>query len=142
MTKIRKNKGFSIAEAVIALTVIVTVTATALTIAFSSVTTKINAANKTHAQCFADNMLECFKAAENEEEFLALASFAEEIELPAGSEDENGNTVYLYTHDNGSFTAEIKLRYATGERDEFYLAITDKKGEEIVSFSYRKGDGT
>ena len=110
MSKINKN-GFSIAEVVIALSVIVIVSISALTIVFSSIVTKNSAINKAAAQNFANNVWESFKAAETEEEFLSLVNFAEEIELTESAPGENGSTVYIYSSEKRNFTAVIWVTY-------------------------------
>ncbi len=143
MSKMRKRNGFSIVEVVIALSVIVIVSITALSIALSSVSTRVAAINRTQAQSFADNVLESFKAAEDEAEFISLVAFAEGVTLTDGALDEDGNTVYTYYSEENKFMAQISVKFVENqtERSEFEINVTDKDGDEIVSFPYRKGDG-
>lgn len=136
----RNKKGFSIVEAIIALSIIVAVSITALSVVVSSITTKVAAINKTEAQNFAYNVWESFKAAENEEEFISLVNFAEGITLTDGVPDENNVNVYTYYSEENNFTALVSVKYSATERPEFKIDVADNKGKEIISFSYRKGD--
>lgn len=139
--KNKNKRGYSLVEVVIALSVIVTVSITALSIVLSSVATKVNAINKTEAQSFADNVWESFKAADTQDEFLSLVSFSEDVTLTESETDESGNTIYTYYSEEHKFTAEIAVRYSENARSEFSISVTDKDGDSIISFSYRKGDG-
>lgn len=141
MSRRKFKNGYSLVEVVIALSIIVTVSITALSIVLSSAATKVNAINKSHAQSFADNVWESFKAADTQDEFLSLVSFSEGIMLTESETDESGNTIYTYYSEEHKFTAEIAVRYPEIARSEFAISVTDKDGDSIISFSYRKGDG-
>lgn len=136
----RKNHGFSIVEVVIALAVIMIVTVTAISIVLSSISTKVNAIQKTQAQSFAENVWESFCAAESEEEFLSLVSFAEGITLTDGTIDGDGNTVYIYHSEAQAFVAQISVCFPEQARSEFMIDVKDEDGRSIISFSYQKGD--
>ena len=129
MNKLKKNRGFSIAETAIALAIIAIVTAAALTVVMASISARVKATNISEAQDFAHNMLECFKAADNIDEFENNVRFAEGLEWP---DDE---TNYEYTADN-KFSADIKANCDDGN---FSITVVDTKGEEIISFEYTKG---
>lgn len=139
--KNRKKRGYSLVEVVIALSVIVIVSVSALSIVLSSVATKVNAINKSYAQSFADNVWESFKAADTQDEFLSLIAFSEGTTLTEGVTDESGKTTYTYYSQENKFTAEIAVSYQENARPELEVIVTDKDGDEIISFSYRKGDG-
>ena len=139
--KNKNNRGYSLVEVVIALSVIVIVSVSALSIVLSSVATKVNAINKSHAQSFADNVWESFKAADTQDEFLSLIAFSEGTTLTEGVTDESGKTTYTYYSQENKFTAEIAVSYQENARPELEVMVTDKDGDEIISFSYRKGDG-
>lgn len=141
MIDMRKRNGFSLVEVVIALSIIVIVSISAISIMASSIATKATAINKTQAQNFADNVWECFKAAEDEEEFISLVSFAEGITLSDGIADGNGNNVYTYHSGENKFTAQISVKFPADTRSEFNINVTDENGESIISFSYQKGGG-
>ena len=139
--KNKNNRGYSLVEVVIALSVIVIVSVSALSIVLSSVATKVNAINKSHAQSFADNVWESFKAADTQDEFLSLIAFSEGATLTEGVTDESGKTIYTYNSQENKFKAEIAVNYQENTRPELEVIVTDKDGDEIISFSYRKGDG-
>ena len=137
----RKNKGgFSLVEVVIALAIIVMVMGAGLSITLSSITTKVKAINRTHAQYFADNVLECFKEADTKDEFHDLLGV---VDNPNDIHEERDDTTYYtFIHRSGSyqFVAEISVRYADGERPLLKVNVTDgEDGEEIISFDYTKG---
>ena len=140
MDKRQQESGFSIVEVVLALAIIVTVTFTALSLCVSFLSATENAIHVTQAQSFADNVWESFKAAENEEEFLALVSFAEGITLTDGATDVSGNAVYTYHCEENRFTAKITVGFPEDAQAILTITVTDKNGENIISFSYRKGD--
>lgn len=145
----RKNKGgFSLVEVVIALAIIVMVMGAGLSITLSSITTKVKAINRTHAQYFADNVLECFKAADTKDDFQYLFSVidtheheGEEGLKPSENKREDGKVYYIYTHKsaNYQFIAEISVMYTVGKRPELSVNVSGEDGEEIISFDYTKG---
>ena len=139
--KNKNKRGYSLVEVVIALSVIVTVSITALSIVLPSVATKVNAINKSYAQSFADNVWESFKAADTQDEFLSFVAFSESATLAEGTSNESGKTTYTYDSQEYKFAAEIAVSYAENARHELEVIVTDKDGDEIISFSYRKGDG-
>ena len=129
MNKLKKNRGFSIAETAIALAIIAIVTAAALTVVMASISARVKATNISEAQDFAHNMLECFKAADNIDEFENNVRFAEGLEWP------EGKTTYKYKAEN-KFTADITANCDDGN---FSITVVDTKGEEIISLDYTKG---
>ena len=86
--KLKQNRGFSIAEVVIAMSVVVIVSMTALTIVLSSTTAKNKAIAKNDALNFAANVVECFKAADSKDEFIKYVTFGTEVTLT--NEDNSG----------------------------------------------------
>jgi prepilin-type N-terminal cleavage/methylation domain-containing protein len=142
----RKNKGgFSLVEVVVAMAIIVIVSATALTIAISSVNAKINAVNKTQAIYFADNVWECFKAADDAKEFETLLGAIHESGDVHLLEERNNTKYYLCKHKSGKyqFVAEFSANYESA-RPKLEVNIHDatdgEGGKEIISFSYEKGE--
>ena len=123
----------------IALSVIVIVSVSAISIALSSLTARTNAINKSHAQSFADSVWESFKAADTREEFLDLVEFSERATLAEVSTDGSGKTNYTYISEENKFTAEIAVSYQENARSELVVVVTDGDGGEIISFSYTKG---
>ena len=136
-----KKRGFSIMEAVIALAVIVLVTAAALTVVLAAISARVKAVNKSEAQNFAYNVWECFKVSDNIGDFETNVKFAEgeDVELKEQAPDASGNQVYTYTSEKNKFTAKITVDFISGE---FYIYVENNKTEEIVSFDYIKEGGT
>ena len=142
MTKTRKQKGFSIVEVVISLSVIVVVSVAALSIVLSSVAAKVNAINCSKAQSFAENVWESFKVANDEVEFVSFVYFSEGVMLNNSVSGGTGNNIYTYSSEENKFTAEITVSYPQNERPELSVSVTDEDGDTIVSFSYLGGGGT
>lgn len=132
MRNATRKKGFSLAEVVIALSIILTVSLTAMSIALSSVSVTAKAVELSKAQGFAANALECFKAAEDEDELLKLIEFAEGVKLT-----KDKDSVYLHTLGDGRFTAQITVGFADAEKT-FKLILLDKDENEHLSLSYHK----
>lgn len=141
INKTRKRKGgFFLVEVVIALSVIVLVTISALTICISSISAKVKTVDQSTAISFSDNVWECFKAADNEEDFISYVEFAEGITLKDAQQD-SGYNVYTYFSEKNKFTARIAVRFASSERPELKVDVTDKSEELFISFSFIKGGG-
>lgn len=136
MRNATRKKGFSLAEVVIALSIILTVSLTAMSIALSSVSVTAKAVELSKAQGFAANALECFKAAKDEDELLALIEFAEGVKLT-----DDGDSVYSHTLGDGRFTAQITVGFHADAEDTFELILLDKDGNEHLSLSYHKEVG-
>ena len=123
---INRKGGFSIAEAIIALSIIVVVSIAAATITLSSISLRYTLTNRSIAINFADNAVECFKAAEDETEFWALVS---------GLAD--------YSYIDNKFTAEITVDFNSAPK-KFKIVVNEIKkndsiGDEIISLEYVKG---
>ena len=130
MSRINRKGGFSMAEAIIALSIIVVVSITALTLVMSSFSVRTTLITRTQGMSFADNVWECFKAADDQDEFKSLVEYATGV---TPTED----TKYIY-NGNG-FTAVITANYDDA-RPYFDITVTESKdGDEIISFSYVKG---
>ena len=138
MLKLKRKKGFSLVEVVIALAVIVIVSAGAITIIISSFAAKTKTINKSNAQSFADNLWESFKVSESADEFESAVAFSVGIELE-GETGTNGKTVYTYILPESNFEARISVGFSDIERDEFEISIFEDDGDSIISFSYNKG---
>ena len=130
MNKTKKNSGFSIMETIIALAIIVLVTVAALTIVMGAISARVKVTSCSEAQDFAHNVLECFKASDDNTEFENNVGFAGYMDLSEIKPDEQ------YYFENNKFTAKI---VANCENGEFEIDIKSNKGEEIISFSYQRG---
>ena len=92
MDKLKSKKGYSLVEVVIALSVIIVVSATALSVILYSITLRHAEINKAEAQNFAENVMECFVTVANDEsvpveqksnEFERLVTGVSEKVLPS-----------------------------------------------------------
>ena len=144
----KKKKGFSLVEVAIALAIVVIVSVTALTIVLNSIAPKINNNNRSHAQNFAYNVVQCFQEATSCRDTISLLMLSYNITEENMSEsiepDENGYTTYTYYSEEHKYTAQIKLLFSTPEnsveRPKMKLVIsTSEKGEEIIAFEYERG---
>lgn len=133
--KKRCSRGFSLAEAVIALTVVALVSASALTVVLAARMARHTSANIAEAQAFAKNALVCFQAtdfSEGDGEFLSYMSFAEGANMLTV-----GTRTYRYVSAKHKFEATVKLTDT-----KFVISIVDvEDGKSLVSFDYEKGGG-
>ena len=125
-------------EVVIAMTVIVIVSIAALVFIDFSIKNGYEISNKTQAQNFAENSLDCFKASESFDEFESNMTFFVEgfDEITATETNTPGYYEYSYSSDIYNFVSKITVSFAE-EADTFDITVV-RKGEEIVSFSYTK----
>ena len=130
---LKRKRGFALAEAVIALTVVLMVSAAALTMIMSSILVKTTSVIETEARGFASDALECFKAADDKAEFEENLEFVLGAPLDDKNADENA---YQCVFDG--FVANIEVNDAL---TEFEIRLVNKKAEEILAFAYRKGGG-
>jgi prepilin-type N-terminal cleavage/methylation domain-containing protein len=127
MNQIKSKKGYSLVEVIIALTVIVVVSATALTVILYSISLRHAEINKSQAQNFAENVMECFKAADDTEEFERLVKFSEGVELKPIPEWD----AYTYTSIEKNFIVGITVDFEL-ERPEFSIEILDINGTKVM----------
>jgi uncharacterized repeat protein (TIGR02543 family) len=119
---LKSKKGYSLVEVVIALTVIIVVSATALTVVLYSISLRHAEINKSEAQNFAENMVECFKAAnqdgltpdEKKEEFFRLVEFAEGATFE--QEDPHFPDIYTYTSETKKFIVGVNINYTDSDK--------------------------
>lgn len=140
MNGTKKKRGFSMAEVVIALAVVVMVTFAALTLVLSSITVTRNAVNKSEAQDFASNVLECFLVTENLTDFINQVALAEDKSLGGGEAAEGGATAFVYRNDQYKYIAYITVNFGA-PRPSFEIDVTDKDGDSFLAFSYTKTKG-
>ena len=130
MKKRTNKRGFTVAEIVIAMAVVVLVTATALTTVLTTRNAERNVLQNADALRFAENAWECFKASENEQDFLTAITFAEGV-TPEG---EAGN--YTFPSSEYGYTASLTL---SGDTLSVRIVADEK---ELLSFTYTKGGDT
>jgi prepilin-type N-terminal cleavage/methylation domain-containing protein len=134
----RKKGGFSLAEVVIAIAVIVIVSIASIMFIDLSLKTSVEIANKTQAQNFAENALACFKASSDSDEFEVNMSFFLNETFAEGTNDENDFTTYFYEYksERYEFIAKISVRFDAGG-DNFVIEVT-RHDEKIIDFKYDK----
>lgn len=142
----KKNKakrGVSIAEAVVAMAVVVIVSMASISAVIFATNANLKTYNRTRAQNFAQNMLECFKSASSVEEFTKNAAFAEGIDTFPGPTANGDYRVYAYTPDNNAFSAVIRISFPdnsdSSSRPTFYVKAIDSSGKTIIELNYTKG---
>ena len=133
MKRIKRKNGFSLAEVIVALAIVAIVSVAALSIVSSSINARVNAINRTNAQIFADNILECFKASENESGFKNNVQFAVGVNISDGTDGE-------YVLSQNAFSSEIKFIPSDEGRRTIEIEIKDSDGDSIISITYVKGD--
>ncbi len=141
--KIRKNSGFSMVEVVIALAIILAVSIVAISITLSSITNRIAIVNRTHAQYFADNVWECFKAADDvdalEQFIYNVVGVTYETKKLSEETDEPKKVEYTYTFEEHNFNASITVKYGD-IRPTLTVDVRElDDNDEIISFTYTKG---
>ena len=141
MTKRNLKKGFSLVEVVIALSVITVVTVTALSLTLSSVVARTTSLNKSYAQGFASDVIECFKAADGEEQFVDLVTFATGANLQGEeNSDLTDNKIHVTRKfDDRNFKAIIEVDYTTA-RPTLTITVNEADSEdEIIVLEYKRG---
>ncbi len=127
---IKKNKklnrrGFSLAEAVIALALISIVSVATLTIVLTSQRSTYSAMQKQQAQIYAADIITCYR---NDGDFHKNVNFALGLDEYA----EWSDTVQL----NGGFVAKI---VEEAETSTLMVTVLNEKGKELIELSFTKG---
>lgn len=131
MNKFFKRKGgFSIMEAVVAMAIVVLVTASALTIATFSTSSRVKSIDKNKAINCAYNIIECFKVSTDAEAFQDNFSFAENGKFTLTPKGSN-----KYSLSINSFHVAVET---DDDFSEIYVTVTDDTGKEIVYLDYSK----
>lgn len=125
------KKGISIMETVVSLAVIALISFTAIGFIgrFSTVNTKM--IYETRARLSAENALECFKYADNTEDFFTALSLTEQ----GYEKSEN-----IYTLNDYNYTVFVMVSYPDSEGKAYFeCKVTDKDNKVIISIdSYSK----
>ena len=133
----KRKAGFSMVEVVIALAIILAVSIVAISITLSSITNRITIVNRTHAQYFADNVWECFKAETKDNEYVELLKFT----YPDTDDTFDENVDFSSASVESSkynFRAELTVDYT--DRPTITVEVKElDDGDEIISFTYTKG---
>lgn len=122
--KNRSRRGISLVEVVVALTVITIISAAALSLVISSARVDANSLRSTQVMMAAENVLECYRFAESEEEFAAL--------LEKTGDYKKVDDAYVLTEKAYGITVHYTDTKLT-------FSATDGDGEEIYSYEFDKG---
>lgn len=127
---IMKNskRGISIAEVMVALAVITIVTAATVTLMITSANAENKAADAVHIVNTAENVVACFRFAENDEEFFEAVKL-----LDPNFKNARKNEYIL---EKSCYTVTLNVDYSTGMLN--FLA-TDENGNSVYSFFYGGG---
>ena len=134
--KNRSRRGFSVAEVIVALTVIVIVSAAAMVLIGAQIRADANAARTVAATNMAENAIECFRYAcdtaegENIEVVFKTAFGTEGCGYTVSGE----NGTYTATHNGLTCTVQIRRDEKTAD-----VAVTTASGETVVSVKNYKG---
>lgn len=115
MIKNIRKKGFTEAEAVIALAVITIVTAAAMSIVASALSRSVRMRDEMTAQNFAFDLWECFKSSEDHDAFCGNVEFSGVADLKTLLQsDADGYSVYTYEGKKNAFTATVRIKCEAG----------------------------
>lgn len=124
----RNRRGMSLLEVVIALTVITIISASALSLVLSSAKSDAKALRTTQVIIAADNALECFKFADNEDEFKTLIT-------KTGEYVSAGDGSYVLTEE--AYTVTV-----TYSAESVQFKAVDNDNEVIYEYVYPNGGTT
>jgi prepilin-type N-terminal cleavage/methylation domain-containing protein len=121
----RNNRGFTLAESVLALAVISIVSVGSLSLIISAQKSTISATQKQQAQLYAADIIACYRVSDANDG----NTFTDNVKFATGKEISNDNTIEL----DGNLTAYLTTENKT-------LTVTIKTGEkELTSLSFTKG---
>ena len=136
MKKKNSRRGFSVAEVIVALTVIVIISASALVLIGAQIRADAKAASTVAATNMAENAIECFRYACD----TAEGEYIEVVFEGAYGADGCG---YAVRGENGTYTAThnglictVQMRWEEKTAD---VAVTTASGETVVSVKNYKG---
>ena len=129
MTKVSARKGVSLVEVVVALAVIAIISSAAFSLVLSSANLEADAVRTTAVSAAADDVLDCFRYADNNEEFFEAISKLDEYR-------NMGDGQYVLNKPN--YTVYVNVE---GDELSFnaYKTRDGETGELIYSYEYKKG---
>ena len=127
------KKGVTLTEVVISLALIALIMSTVLTIVFNSIKVQAKMINRTEAQNFVADALECFKIADTKDEFEQALTYA----VGDGSFVENGSE---YIFKRSDVTATVVVDYDGEYRPYFLASVKEDLSDEILSLTYEKAE--
>ena len=142
--KVKNRGGFSIVEVVVGLTVVVMVTAAALSVILASVQMEAKYLNETTALCACESVVACVRFADNADELAAaLETLTEEPAVQEdGAETPVERVVNIGTEENPVLwfkqnTVEVTVAF-DAHFTNFKITAKTMSGEEIQQVQYEK----
>jgi prepilin-type N-terminal cleavage/methylation domain-containing protein len=123
------RKGFSLVEVIVALAVIAIISTAAFSLVLSSAKLEADAVRTTAVSAAADDVLDCFRYADSNEEFFAAICKLDEYQ-------NTGDGQYVLNKPN--YTVYVNVE---GDELSFnaYKTRDGETGELIYSYQYKKG---
>ena len=127
--RIFARKGFSLVEVIVALAVIAIISTAAFSLVLSSAKLEADAVRTTAVSAAADDVLDCFRYADSNEEFFAAICKLDEYQTA-----EDGQ----YALNKPNYTVYVNVE---GDELSFnaYKTRDGETGELIYSYQYKKG---
>ena len=127
--RIFARNGFSLVEVIVALAVIAIISTAAFSLVLSSAKLEADAVRTTAVSAAADDVLDCFRYADSNEEFFAAICKLDEYQTA-----QNGQ----YVLNKPSYTVYVNVE---GDELSFnaYKTRDGETGELIYSYQYKKG---
>lgn len=129
MKKLSARKGISLTEVVVALAVISIISAAALSLVISSANIEADVVRTMNVSAAADDVLDCFRYADNNEEFEATIQKLDGYQT-------TGDGQYVLNKPN--YVIVIKIN-GNNLSFEAVKCKDGEKGESIYSYEYTKG---
>jgi prepilin-type N-terminal cleavage/methylation domain-containing protein len=127
--RIFARKGFSLVEVIVALAVIAIISTAAFSLVLSSAKLEADAVRTTAVSAAADDVLDCFRYADSNEEFFAAICKLDEYQTTDDGQ---------YVLNKPSYTVYVNV---DGDELSFnaYKTRDGETGELIYSYQYKKG---
>ena len=127
--RIFARKGFSLVEVIVALAVIAIISTAAFSLVLSSAKLEADAVRTTAVSAAADDVLDCFRYADSNEEFFAAICKLDEYQTTDDGQ---------YVLNKPSYTVYVNVE---GDALSFnaYKTRDGETGELIYSYQYKKG---
>lgn len=142
----RSSRGISIAESVIAISVITVVSIAALSAILFSVNVQKKVIAQTEAQNFAQAVLESFKASDTLGDLKENVHFAYGL-WPEEVREAGVYAEYKYTSAKQDFTAQVRVwlnwqnngqNNGQNNRQKIEVYVSDKNGDKVLLLDYIK----
>lgn len=140
---LKKKRGASLAESVVALAVITIVSMAAISAVAFALNAQVKALRNTKAQDFSRSVFESFKVSDDYNTFVSNINFAEDTTMPPATPQDGYPKTYVYTSITYKFVATITVNYDSTPPTLSVIVTEDgDPDDEVISFNYTKGGGT